>query len=402
MDFKFPPKFFWGAALSSYQCEGENYNSDWHYWEKEKGLEEAGKACRHYQLFQQDFQLASQLNLNALRISIEWARIFPQETIFCDEAIRHYQAAVAALHKFNLTPFITLHHFTNPVWFAQKGGWLASKNIDFFLKYLKKTVEALKEDVLYWLIFNEPLVYIYNSFVCGIWPPQRRSLRDAVKVIKNITAAYITGYQEIKRIYAQKGITPLVSLAKNIRFFSPCPGDNAALSNFAVFIRDRLFNWPLLDYLLKRKCLDYLAVNYYCKEYVRFKFPWGRECCHNFHKEHRNYLGWHVYAQGLYSLLKKLKKYSLSVIITENGTADIDDKFYQDYLLAHLKSLRQAQEEGVDIKGYLWWSLLDNFEWDKGFGPRFGLIRVDYNTFERKIKPFAYTYAKICRDNSID
>ncbi|UCD15141.1 MAG: glycoside hydrolase family 1 protein [Candidatus Omnitrophota bacterium] len=401
MQLKFPSHFLWGAAISSYQCEGENYNSDWCLWEKERALERAETACNHYHLFEEDFQLARRLNLNSLRISIEWARVCPQKSVISDEEITHYSAVVDTLCKFNLTPFITLHHFTNPIWFSARGGWASSENIDSFLNYLQKIVGALKDKVNYWLIFNEPLVYIYNSFICGIWPPGGRSLKTALRVFKNIIAAYITGYQEIKRIYKDSEVIPQISLAKNMRLFSPCPKYNLGLNNFSSFIRDKIFNYPVYDYLSKKKYLDYLAINYYCKEYVRFSLPLGEECNHSFHKEHRNYLGWYIYPYGFYEILKKLKKYSLPVIITENGTAETRDCFYQDYLVSHLKSLAQALEEGLDIKGYLWWSLLDNFEWDKGFGPRFGLIEVDYNTLRRKIKPFAYIYAKICKENRL-
>ncbi|MBU1122617.1 MAG: family 1 glycosylhydrolase [Candidatus Omnitrophica bacterium] len=401
MDVKLPPNFFWGAALSSYQCEGKNHNSDWYLWEKDKGLEGACDACNHYQLFKKDFQLANSLNLNSLRISIEWSRINPRELVISDQELNHYSQVVDSLLDEGLTPFITLHHFTNPIWFSDKGGWADSKNIDFFLKYLRRLVKELKGKVQYWLIFNEPLVYIYNSFVLGIWPPGSKDFKLALKVLKNIIAAYIKGYSEIKRIYEGEKITPEISLSKNMRGFSPCPSYNFGVNNFYAFIRETVFNFPVYDYLSKKRCLDYLAVNYYCKEYVKAKWPFGDECAHITHKEHRNYLGWYVSPQGFYRVLKKLKKYSLPIIITENGTAESNDAFYQEYLIAHLKMVSKAIEEGLDIRGYLWWSLLDNFEWDKGFGPRFGLLEVDYNNFERKIKPFANTYAKICRENRL-
>ena len=402
MQIQFPHSFLWGAALSSYQCEGDNSNSDWYLWEKEKGLTNSASACKHYHLFDQDFQLASSLNLNSLRISLEWARIHPDPTTFSLEELTHYQKVIDALIKYNLKPIVTLHHFTNPLWFAKKGGWLQVKNIDYFLKFLKKTVEALKEKVDLWIIFNEPLVYIYNSFIRGIWPPGVRSLSRGQRVLSNILDAHLTGYQEIKRIYQDSKVSPQVSMAKSLRVFSPSPGPNLILNSLSAGLRSKLFNFRILNYLTKKNALDFIGLNYYCREFSKFKGLIGEESDYKPKRGRQNYLGWNVYPRGFYKLLKSLKRYNLPIIITENGTAENQDSLYEDFLIGHLKNLGLAMKEGVDIRGYLWWSLIDNFEWDKGFGPRFGLTEVNYSTFERKLKPFAYTYGKICKENRIE
>lgn len=402
MQLKFPSTFLWGAALSSYQCEGQNFNTDWFLWEKQKLLEEASGACKHYDLFEQDFELASKLNFNCLRTSIEWARIFPKKNTIDEKELLHYSKVIDTLHKFGLRPLITLHHFTNPLWFHESGGWLKSENIDLFLDYIKVVVERFKDKVQYWFIFNEPFVYLFNGFIEGSWPPGVKSLREAHKALKNIVSAYCASYQEIKKIYKENKTDCYVSLTKNIRIFSPCPHLNFGLNNLASFLRARSFNFSILEYLKKRNCLDFLAINYYCKEYNVFKGIVGKECNHTTHKERRNDLGWYTYPRGLYELLIKLKKFNLPIIITENGTAASQDSLYKDYLISHLKSVAQAMAQGVDVKGYLWWSLLDNFEWDKGFGPRFGLVHVDYNTFKREIKPFALYFSSICKENAID
>jgi len=123
MEVKFPSHFLWGAALSSHQCEGENLNSDWYVWEKEKNLEISGRACDHYRLFNKDFELASQLNLSSLRFSVEWARVQPKESVFSEQELEHYLEVVSSLLKHRIKPLVTLHHFTNPIWFSQSGGW---------------------------------------------------------------------------------------------------------------------------------------------------------------------------------------------------------------------------------------------------------------------------------------
>jgi len=402
MQIQFPSHFLWGAALSSYQCEGNNSNSDWYLWEKEKGLTNSASACKHYRFFEEDFQLASSLNLNSLRISLEWSRIHPLPAAFSQEELAHYRKVIDALINYKLKPIITLHHFTNPLWFVKKGGWSEAKNIDYFLKFLKKTVEALKDKVDLWIIFNEPLVYIYNSFVQGIWPPGEKSLNQAKKVLNNIIAAYLTGYQEIKKICQDNEASPQISIAKSLRIFSPCPGFNFFLNSLTAGLRSRGFNFWLLNHFAKKNALDFIGVNYYCREFSKFKGLIGAESDYKPKDGRKNYLGWNIYSQGFYKLLKKLKRYNLPIIITENGTAEREDFFYEDFLIGHLRSLAKAMKEGVDIRGYLWWSLMDNFEWDKGFGPRFGLAEVNYSTFERKLKPFAYTYGKICKENKID
>lgn len=401
MQIRFPPHFLWGAALSSYQCEGGNTGSDWYLWEKERGLASSASACKHYQLFDSDFRLAKTINLNSLRISLEWARIHSGPNTFSDAEFTHYQEAVDSLIKYDLKPIVTLHHFTNPLWFVLKGGWLKADNIDYFLSFLKRTVEFFKDRVDTWIIFNEPLVYIYNGFISGIWPPGEKSTARANRALGNILAAYLTGYQEIKRIYKDSGTKPRISVAKNLRVFSPLPGLNAILNALSAGLHSRIFNFWILDYLAGKKVLDFIGLNYYCREFSRFKNLTGRESVCKSGSGRQNYLGWDVYPQGFYKLLKRLKKYGLPIIITENGTAEKEEPLYEDFLISHLRSLAMAIEEGVDVRGYLWWSLIDNFEWDKGFGPRFGLAEVNYSTFERKLRPFAYTYGKICRDNKI-
>ncbi|MCK5287919.1 MAG: glycoside hydrolase family 1 protein [Candidatus Omnitrophica bacterium] len=401
MDIKFTDSFLWGAAISSYQCEGGNFNADWCTWEKKEGLEEALLACDHYNLFNNDFELAKKINLNSLRISIEWSRICPDQYTFLEEEIDHYLRVIDSLIKNNLKPVVTLHHFTNPIWFADKGGWSDHKNIDYFIIYLRKITEALKDKVDTWLIFNEPLVYIYNGYIHGIWPPGEKSIKLAVKALNNIIKAYMIGYKEIKTIYKDTFVIPKISLTKNIRVFSGCDKGNFGLNSFAAFIRSNCFNFWLFNYLNKKKCLDFIGLNFYCKEYTKFKFPLGSECKNQHHKERQNGLDWFISPQGFYDVLIKLKKYKLPVIVMENGTSESDESYYEEYLIKHLKSLAQAINDGVDVVGYFWWSLLDNFEWDQGRKGRFGLIEVDYNTMKRKIRPFANTYGKICIQNRL-
>ncbi|MFA5271922.1 MAG: family 1 glycosylhydrolase, partial [Candidatus Omnitrophota bacterium] len=264
----FPSEFLWGAAISSYQTEGGNSNSDWYLWEKENKITPCGRASNHYEFFKEDFRLAKELNLKSLRISLEWARISPQKGIYSDQALLHYKESIKLLKSLGIKPFVTLHHFTNPIWFSEAGGWSSSENIDYFLEYLKVAVNELKHDVHYWHIINEPLVYLFNGYVAGIWPPGIKSLTTAKKVLDNLISAYRDGYQEIKNIYKQEGLECNVSFTKHIRKFAACPSFNFGQNFISSSFRDKVFNIDLLDYLNQKRCLDSIAVNHYCKEYV--------------------------------------------------------------------------------------------------------------------------------------
>jgi len=163
---EFPKNFLWGAATAAYQVEGNNLNCDWWEWEKRVGLKElSGEACRHYELYRRDFDLARSLNHNAHRLSVEWSRIEPAEGEFDERQIAHYRDVILALRERNIVPLVTLHHFTNPLWFSRLGGWENKKCVFYFSRYLEKLVDALADKVDFWITVNEPLVYAYHSYL---------------------------------------------------------------------------------------------------------------------------------------------------------------------------------------------------------------------------------------------
>lgn len=403
---KFPQNFLWGAATSSYQVEGNNLNADWWHWEKKAGKQNSGLACRHYDLFEQDFDLAASLNHNALRLSIEWSRIEPEEGKFCQAELEHYLEVIASLRRHKLEPIVTLHHFTNPQWFAKIGGWLDSRAIGYFKRYCQYVVEALAPSVNYWITINEPLVYTYHAYILGVWPPQEISLFKSMRVENNFTLAHIEIYKLIQDIYKKRGLfLPRVSIAQNLQAFvacRPCLKDK-----FAAYLRDRWYNFGMIDRLSRHKTLDFIGINYYSRQLVEAE-NWGLRhllfdtCKKNHHPLEKNSLGWDIYPEGLYDLLLKLKKYNLDVMITENGICTEDDNLRWKYIYEHLKNIQRARDNGVKVLGYIYWSLIDNFEWDKGFAPRFGLVEVDYNTFTRTVRGSAKKFAEICLEGEID
>lgn len=402
----FPKNFFWGAATSSYQVEGNNTNCDWWQWEERSALKEkCGISCRHYELFREDFDLAKSLNHNAHRFSVEWSRIEPKEGEFSTREINHYKEVVVALRERNLEPIITLHHFTNPIWFVKLGGWHNKDAHRYFLRYTEKIVEALSDKVRFWVTINEPLVYVYHCYILGVWPPQEKSLPRAKKVVDNFILAHLRAYQLIHRIYKNKNLpSPFVSIAKNLRAFEY--EFNTLKNRLAVLLRNKLFNFRLIDILVHKRSLDFIGINYYTRDVLDVKGWSLRHLFLDTVQESgssllKNSLGWDIYPQGLFNLLLRLKKYGLPIFILENGICTTNDNQRWDFIYEHLKCVQRAIEAGTEIIGYLYWSLLDNYEWDKGFAPRFGIIDVDYATSMRTVRESAKKFAQVCKDNRL-
>lgn len=399
---KFPKNFFWGTATSAYQVEGYNKNNDWWEWEKKTSLKEiSGPACRHYELFKEDFDLAKQLNHNAHRFSIEWSRIEPEEDRFSSKEIDHYREVVLALRQRGIEPIVTLHHFTNPLWFAKLGGWQNKNAHKHFLRYVERIVDALCNKVRYWVTINEPLIYVHHAYVLGIWPPQERSFLKAQGVIDTLALSHVEAYRLIHNIYKQKNLLPpLVSIAKHVRVFEPC--DATPKNKFAAYLRDRLFNFSLLDKLIRKRSLDFIGINYYTCDWVDVR---GCGLSHLLldvqqkspHSIKKNSLGWDIYPRGLSKLLLRLSRYDLPIFILENGICTQNDNERWDFIYEHLKNVHFAIEHDVKILGYLYWSLIDNYEWDKGFSPWFGLVEVDYNTYKRTARESAKKFALVCK-----
>jgi len=356
-------------------------------------------ACRHYQLFGEDFSLARELGHNAHRLSIEWARIQPEPGEFNQLEIGHYIKVIERLKELGIEPVVTLHHFTNPLWFSRLGGWENPKAPGYFLDYAQKIVAALSKNVRYWVTINEPMVYAYYSYLRGDWPPQKRSPVATAEVAGNLTRAHIRCYRLIHRVYKDSGLAaPMVSIAQHMIAFTAC--SKTWRNNLAVYLRNRLFNFRLITKLAESGSLDYIGLNYYTRNLVDTRnWSAGELLSNTCGKGHdildKNYLGWEIYPQGLYDLLAGLKKYGLPVFILENGICTSDDRQRWDYIRGHLLKMREAMDAGTKVIGYLYWSLLDNFEWDKGFGPRFGLCEVDYSDFKRTPRESAKKLAQV-------
>ncbi len=403
---KFPQNFLWGAATSAHQVEGQNIHNDWWLAEQSLSLKEAsGSACRHYELYVQDFAIAKELNHNCHRFSIEWSRIEPQEGKFDPSEIEHYRKVISELKSKGLEPVVTLHHFTNPIWFSQKGGWTKANLQKYFLRFVDKIVREFADQVKFWITINEPLIYSSHSYLLGVWPPKECSLFKTAKVTFNMAGAHIKAYRLIHKIYREKFLArPMVSIAANLQAFEIC---QPTLKNkLALYLRHKLYNLYFIEKLLRKKTLDYIGINYYGRNLADVRNWKIRSllldtCSYNHHPLRKNSLGWDIYPQGLYKLLMALKRYNLPILITENGICTEDDDLRWDYIREHLEQIYQAIDQGAKVLGYIYWSLIDNFEWDKGFAPRFGLVHVDYQNQKRTIKASARKLAQIAQSGEI-
>lgn len=397
INLKFPKDFLWGAGTSSYQVEG-NIKNDWSEWEKsekrKKQLEKAGlikkyglenficgRSCDHYNRYEEDFDIAKSLGHNAHRFSIEWARIEPEEGKFDKKEIEHYRKVIKALRERNIEPFVTLWHFTNPLWL--KNGWLNKKAVFYFTRYVEKIVSSLGEDVKFWITLNEPMVYSFLSYLFAKWPPRQMNTFNFFKVRNTLAEAHIESYNIIKNMSPEFQI----GIAKNNTYYTQfanwCPFE-WAIKKILEYNNNKWFLNKITNYQ------DFIGLNYYFHREINPLILKTKILPQN-----QTNMGWEICPEGIYHLLMDLKKYNKPVYITENGIADTRDEKRGKFIKDHLYWLNRALEDGVDVKGYLYWSLLDNFEWAEGFWPKFGLVEIDYLTMERRIRKSAYEYAKI-------
>ncbi len=403
--------FFWGAATSSYQVEGNNDN-DWTEWELRTAKRRAqtahfnppdgewpdfllnppaggpnplqrenyisGRACNHYNLFREDFDIAKSLGHNAHRFSIEWSRIEPEEGRFDEKEIGHYREVIRALRERDLEPFLTLWHFTLPRWLSAQGGITSPRWAEYFERYAERVGTEFKDDVRFWMTVNEPDAYCLNGYLRGVWPPAQRSLIRAYRATKHFVEGHKRAYDALKKINPSFEVGIVVDLV----YFEASRG-----------FLNKVLAWPaanINEYFLRRvrKSLDFLGFNYYFHSRVHY----------GFNKNDNKMVsdtGWEVYPEGLYKMLARLRSYHLPIYITENGLADARDIHRAQFIKEHIAWMKKAMDEGVDVRGYFYWSLLDNVELDRGFWPRFGLVEVNYKTMERKIRPSALEYKKI-------
>jgi beta-glucosidase len=389
----FPIDFYWGASTSAYQVEGGIEDNNWGNWVEEHSVIEIekyrkdrpeymlvgenyrdakdptnyipGNVVNSVNRYKDDVNALKELGLNSYRFSVEWSRVEPQKGIYSKEGIKYYKNLVKELKDAGIEPFVTCWHWTIPSWLEDEGG-LTSPNIPvYFEGYVKFLVENLGDDVKYWMTINEPMVVSGSSFLSGVWPPQKRNPILFYKAINNLVKMHKSGYSVIKEYDEDLQ----VSIAKNNAYFEP-KADNLLNKGIVNIVR-YFWNYWFLDRV--KDSLDYIGLNYYFNHKISI---WGLKN----EKEPQNDMGWYMNPSGIYYPLMELEqRYGLPIYITENGVADREDKFRTWWLDETFKAMSEVLEDGVDLRGYMHWSLIDNFEWGEGFWPRFGLVDIDRN-----------------------
>lgn len=416
--FLFPKKFTWGTATSSHQVEGSNANNNWARWERQPGrilknaLSTPGCDWWAGGRWREDLTRAADAGQNAHRFSVEWSRIQPTPDSWDESAIDFYREMMRGMIDRGLRPMVTLHHFTDPLWLTDRGGWLCPDAPALFTRYVEKIVPALKELTNEWITINEPNVYTYNGYISGDFPPGKKTaFREALTVLRNMIEGHAAAYRAIHSVQPDAA----VSIAVNyMDFLSRTP---ALADRLTTAFFDRVFNRSFVDVLANgrfsygpmrlrckaaRNAFDFFGLNYYTGKQIRFStdldktmsFAPGASLSDtgflaNEPDSFANALNWAA-------------SYGKPVIVTENGVENDEDTFRREYLGDQIYQLWRAISAGLPILGYYHWSLVDNFEWERGWTQRFGLWRLDVESGKREKRPSVDFYAAICKKNALD
>jgi beta-glucosidase len=384
---RFPDGFLWGAATAAHQVEGNNIHSDWWHAEAAGRLpHRSDLACDSWTNWADDIRLLKEMHLNAYRLSVEWARIEPEPGQYDQQAIDTYRHFFEALRTAGIEPLVTLHHFTNPQWLAERGGWTNPDVVPRMAAYTDRVARQTGDLVKWWVTINEPSIMALKGYIEGSWPPHRPGhLRGYVRLMRHAVQAHRQARQALRaeRADAQASLAFALWPMQALRRWSPIDQTIAWLGDW--FWQGRVLRRTLPD-------LDWIGVNYYSRTIVGW--PWPKSGPAGLGEQ--TDFGWEIYPQGLYDTLRRVGRLGKPVMITENGIADADDRLRGDYIVAHLRQAHRAIQAGVDLRGYMHWSLLDNFEWAAGYEQRFGLA-----TRERQLRPSAQVYGAIARANAL-
>ncbi len=401
----FPEGFLWGSATAAYQVEGGIQN-DW----SAAGVD-AGESVNHWQRYEEDFDALERMGHHMYRMSLSWARIEPQPGQFNEAALAQYQRMLRSLSQRGIVPMVTLFHFTAPQWFSKNGGWQKAENISHYLRFVNKVSAYFADDVYYWNTLNEPMVFAFRSYDEGEWPPFVKDRNVALTVARNLIVAHGKAY----RIIHKHDAFAKVGFAKHISILDPHWPINP-VDQIITRVQSDLFNHVFWQSIIKgelhldvpglepqhiafdpelKHSADFLGVNYYSRYKVRSS---GKLLTPP--DAPRTELNWAIAPDGMARALRMANTYAqqlhVPIIITENGLADADDDVRPGFLVHHLKAVHDAILAGVPVMGYLHWSLIDNFEWTDGYGPKFGLMNA-----QRQWRPSAKLYQQIIAKNAL-
>lgn len=415
----------WGVATSAHQVEGGNENNQWFEWERAGGIKSGdtcGRACDWWSNAERDFNLAQEIGVNALRLSVEWSRVEPEPGKFDPQAIQRYRSMLNGLRERRITPIVSLHHFTNPLWFEKQGAFLHTGSVHPFVRYSERVVEEMGDLCNHWVTFNEPNVLAALSYVVGEFPPGKRGqIIPAMRLIHSMARAHAAAYRTIHKIQPEAK----VGWAHHFVAFDPAsPG--SAMDRWTTRVIDNLFNESFLRLIETGKptfplnlifgeasevsgTCDFVGINVYSRFHVGFDPALPSQLCA------RVFVPDHVpqgdrgvdqpygeaFPGAVRAAVTRVARLKKPIYILENGVPDAEDRIRPWLLVNAIKQVHQLVQEGHDIRGYFHWTLTDNFEWSEGWHLRFGLIGLNPETQERRWRPSAQIYGAIARSNEL-
>jgi beta-glucosidase len=435
----FGKHFVWGVATAAYQIEGAasadgKGPSIWDEFTHRKGKiknnENGDKACEFYYRYADDLELARKLNIQAFRFSLAWSRIFPEGVGKPNGAgVDFYHRVIDTCLEKGISPWITLYHWDLPLALEKKGGWLNREILNAFNQYCDFCTKTYGDKVKNWMVLNEPMAFVGLGYFLGYHAPGRKGIFSFLKATHHATLAQALGGNIIRTNVAQANIGTTFSCSYIEPYRNKIKDEKAAVRADALF--NRLFLEPALGLGYPKESLPFLK---YIERYYKpedeenMKFDFDFIGLQNYTRELVRYspfipalwakiepakkrgirttdMGWEIYPEGIYRLLKKFANYPQvkRIYITENGAAfpdsillgEIYDYDRIEFLESYLRQVLKAQREGVPVSGYFVWSFIDNFEWAEGYKPRFGLVYVDFQTQRRIIKQSGYWYKNL-------
>ena len=415
--FHFPNGFLWGTATASHQVEGNNTNNNWWKWEQEGHTrDKSNLACDWWGgRWNEDFDRAAEAGQNAHRLSVEWSRIQPSPDRWDEDALERYRGMLRGLRERRMIAMVTLHHFTDPLWVTEMGAWENPAVVALFEKFVRKTVEALKEYCSLWCTINEPNVYAVEGYVTTTFPPGKRGLRKAARVEANLLRGHAAAYHAIHAIQPEARVGfahhhrptvpryswfPLDVLESNLHF-------NAINMAFPSGIATGVMRTPFGNARVPeaKGTMDYFGLNYYSELTVAFDLRWpatlfGRDYYPAGSDVSSSGMNANI-PLGFSRSIKWATRFKLPILVTENGIEDAQDTLRPRYMAQHIQQMWRAVNFNQPVKGYFWWSLVDNFEWERGWSQRFGLWELDVETQARHKRPSADLYGEICKENGL-
>jgi len=409
--------FLWGVATSAYQLEG-GPDSDWAQWEDGGRLnarhERCAAATGHGRCWKSDFAFLPTIGANAYRFSLEWSRIEPAKGRVDGAALEDARRRVEALRGIGVEPMMTLFHYTHPAWFWEHG-WDSREGRAAFVRFAARAADALGDLVSWHSLLNEPMVFLLGGYLEGVIPPGRRDFAEGTRALEGMLHAFVEAADVLRA--ANPGAR--FGIAHNMLDFAPERPSSWA-DRHLTSVADRFYNRALLEAMATGeidlrlpligkarfrvsdfpRSIDFVGVNYYSRAHLRFPGRTrlaGDVSYRDRHGRGLTDLGWEIHPTGLAEALTVAAGTGRPVVVTENGIATGNDGLRGDFLREHALIVRHARESGLDVRGYFHWSLLDNFEWLKGFAPRFGLFEVDYATLARRRRPSADLFAELGR-----